>query len=80
MKSLPPPEDVDPDGVQGATIVDDSDDESEPVVAQPAVVPAVVPVVAPVVEEQAQVAVAAAEVQEEEVKPKKKIVRKKADA
>jgi len=77
MKSLPPPEDVDPDGVQGATIVDDSDDESEPVVAQVAAA-AVAPVAAPVVEEQAQVA--AAEVQEEEVKPKKKIIRKKADA
>jgi hypothetical protein len=68
MKSLPPPEDdVDPDGVNGVAIVDDSDDEhEEPVVVQPVVVKPVVETT-PVV-------------QEEDVKPKKKIVRKKTDA
>jgi hypothetical protein len=69
MKSLPPPEDeVDPDGIQGATIVADSDDEHE--LPEPVPTPAVVPVKVeePVVETI------------EEVKPKKKIVRKKTDA
>jgi hypothetical protein len=77
MKSLPPPEeDVDPDGVQGATIVADSDDEGEskeyvahaPVAAQAP--PAVAPEPEPVAEE----------IIVEEVKPKKKLVRKKSDA
>jgi hypothetical protein len=69
MKALPPPEDeVDPDGVQGATIVADSDDEHE--LPEPVPTPVVVPVKVeePVVETI------------EEVKPKKKIVRKKTDA
>jgi hypothetical protein len=69
MKALTPPEDeVDPDGVQGATIVADSDDEHE--LPEPAPAPVVVPVKVeePVVETI------------EEVKPKKKIVRKKTEA
>jgi len=63
MKTLPPPEDdIDPDGVQGATIVADSDDEQErEFVPAPAVVP---------VEVKEEIVV-------EEVKPKKKIVAKK---
>ena len=66
MKSLPPPEDeVDPDGVQGTTIVADSDDEHE--LPEPIPTPVVVHVKVeePVVETI------------EDVKPKKKIVRKK---
>jgi hypothetical protein len=64
MKSLPPPEEiVDPNGAQSATIVDDSDDEIEE--EEDEVVEAPVVVVEPVVEETI------------EVKPKKKIVRKK---
>jgi hypothetical protein len=74
MKALPPPEeDVDPDGAVSTTIVADSDDEDEPVavpVVAPVVEPVAAPVVAPVVEEDTV----------EEVKPKKKIVRKKTDA
>lgn len=86
MKSLPPPEEhVDPDGAP-TTIVDDSDDDREvyvptqevrqrPVVESEAV--AQEQVAAPAI---AQAATAQA-VEEEttEVKPKKKIVRKKAD-
>ena len=69
MKALPPPEDeVDPDGVQGVTIVADSDDDHE--VPEPVVVPVVVPVK---VEETIVETI-------EEVKPKKKIVRKKTGA
>jgi hypothetical protein len=69
MKTLPPPEEpVDPDGVS-TTIVADSDDEHEDIPA-PVQVPVVVEVAA-AVEEETLV---------EEVKPKKKIVRKKADA
>ncbi len=69
MKALPPPEDdIDPDGVQGATLVADSDDEGDRELPPP---PPPAPKPAPVEEE---VAV-------EEVKPKKKITRKpKADA
>jgi hypothetical protein len=67
MKSLPPPEDdVDPEGAP-TTIVADSDDEDDHVVPTPAPTP--VPVPDPV-EETAV----------EEVKPKKKIIRKKTDA
>ena len=69
MRALPPPEDdVDPEGAP-TTIVADSDDEHDvpvPVVTSPAVV------VAP--------AAAVEEETVEEVKPKKKIVRKKTDA
>lgn len=74
MKALPPPEDeVDPDGAP-TTIVADSDDEQDmPVMPTPAVAPAVV---APAVE---SVQVAEEETVEE-VKPKKKIMRKKTDA
>jgi hypothetical protein len=78
MKTLPPPEDdVDPDGVQGATIVDDSDDD-EPIPVIPAPIAVKEPEPEPVAvaaEQQVQV-----EPVEEEVKPKKKIVRKKTDA
>jgi hypothetical protein len=75
MRALPPPEDdVDPDGAP-TTIVADSDDEHElpaPVVAPtPVAAPAPAPV--KVVEEPVVETV-------EEVKPKKKIVRKKTDA
>jgi len=68
MKSLPPPEDdVDPDGVQGATLVVDSDDEKE---FDMPVAPAPTPVVAPITVADT-----------EEAKPKKKITRtKKPDA
>ena len=73
MKALPPPEDdVDPDGVTSATVTD-SDDEHEEVIA-PAPVPTPAPV--KVVEEP----VVSATETIEEVKPKKKIVRKKTDA
>jgi hypothetical protein len=76
MKALPPPEeDVDPDGAVSTTIVADSDDEDEPVAA-PVVTPVAAPV-APVVE---PVAAPVEEDAVEEVKPKKKIVRKKTDA
>jgi hypothetical protein len=71
MKALPPPpeDDVDPDGAP-TTIVADSDDEHE----EPEPVHVVVPVAAPVpVSEPVQEVV-------EEVKPKKKIIRKKTDA
>lgn len=76
MKALPPPEDdVDPDGVQGATIVADSDDERDDEIPVPSVVDTVVAVAQQaVLQEEAAVQVA------EEVKPKKKIVRKKAEA
>jgi hypothetical protein len=76
MKTLPPPEDdVDPDGAVSTTIVADSDDEEEHHVPEvvtntPVPTPAPVAVTAPVVEEETV----------EEVKPKKKIVRKKTDA
>jgi hypothetical protein len=73
MKALPPPEDdVDPDGAP-TTIVADSDDEHEHV-APPAPAPAPVKVV-----EEPVVSTSVNEVVEE-VKPKKKIVRKKTDA
>lgn len=89
MKTLPPPEEpVDPDGVS-TTIVADSDDEHEeipavapavaPVVA-PAVAPVVAPAVAPAAEQVAEQVAAEEQTVVEEVKPKKKIVRKKADA
>ena len=83
MKALPPPEEVDPDGAPTA-VVDDSDDEHDFVPA-PAPAPAPAPVaVAPVHElaEALEPAVKEPEVKEavEEVKPKKKIVRKKTDA
>jgi hypothetical protein len=69
MKSLPPPEDdVDPEGAP-TTIVADSDDEDD---HTPEPVAAPVPAPTPVVEQAAVV--------EEEVKPKKKIIRKKTDA
>ena len=72
MKALPPPEDeVDPDGAP-TTIVADSDDEHEEPV--PVVAPVVAPVTTVKVVEEPVVEVV------EEVKPKKKIVRKKTDA
>lgn len=85
MKSLPPPEDpVDPDGAP-TTVVDDSDDERDDFVLppQPQQPPPQQQPPQPVEEPSvvAQVAPAPAEEQETiEVKPKKKIVRKKADA
>jgi hypothetical protein len=78
MKTLPPPEDdIDPDGAP-TTIVDDSDDEdlnmakaSASHVPEPIAKPVEEPVVSvPAVEE----------VEEIKVAPKKKLVRKKADA
>lgn len=76
MKALPPPEDdVDPDGAP-TTIVADSDDEHEPLQHEHVVdIPTPTPEPAPVnvVEEPVQEMI-------EEVKPKKKIVRKKTDA
>ena len=80
MKSLPPPEDdVDPDGVS-ATIVADSDDEHDDQFPEPVVTPVpvapvpvapvpVAPVVEPVVESETV----------EEVKPKKKVIKRKTD-
>ena len=69
MKSLPPPEDeVDPDGAP-TTLVADSDDEDEHEHFASVPDPVPVNVVEPPVEEIVQ-----------EVKPKKKIVRKKTDA
>ena len=71
MKALPPPEDdVDPDGAQCATIVADSDDEHDEDVPQPLPQPEPQQVVTKVDETETV----------EEVKPKKKIVRKKTDA
>jgi hypothetical protein len=76
MKALPPPEeDVDPDGVQGATIVADSDDERDEDIPVPTVTEAAVAAIQQsVIQEEVAAQVA------EEVKPKKKIVRKKAEA
>lgn len=74
LRSLPPPEDVDPDGVVSA-VVDDSDDEVEveevrqPVVTAPAPVPVQVAVPEPV---------AVAEAVAEEPK-KKRVISKKKD-
>jgi hypothetical protein len=88
MKALPPPEDdIDPDG-GNVTLVDDSDDEDDAPAPAPAPVskpvpkPVVVeePSVVPVVEEPAVVPVVVEESLVEEVKPKKKIIRKKTDA
>ena len=70
MKSLPPPDEVDPDGV-ATTIVADSDDEDEQEEVVPTPVKVVEPAPAPVKVEETVV---------EEVKPKKKIIKKKVDA
>jgi hypothetical protein len=78
MKSLPPPEeDVDPDGVQGATIVADSDDENENY--RQALAPAPVQAPAPAVPDEVQEPENVTETVEEviEVKPKKKVIKKK---
>jgi hypothetical protein len=77
MKTLPPPEEIDPEGAP-TTIVEDSDDERDIELELPPapVVQETKPVEQPKVEEQAS-----QELLIEEVKPKKKIVRKaKADA
>ena len=80
MKSLPPPEEhMDQDGVP-TTIVDDTDDESdlkryEPV-SKSASVQEQVPVPVPVAEEPVSIA---EEPVVEEIKPKKKVVRKKTE-
>jgi hypothetical protein len=65
MKSLPPPEEVDPDGGVPTTLVADSDDENEEELVVTAPAPTPVKVEEPVTEE---------------VKPKKKIIKKKTDA
>jgi hypothetical protein len=86
MKTLPPPEEsVDPDGAVSTTIVADSDDEHEPepvhVVTPAASAPVASAPVASAPVASAPVASApVAEENVEEVKPKKKIVRKKTDA
>ena len=91
MRTLPPPEDdVDPDGAVSTTIVADSDDEQDHVapVAAPVAAPVVSPVAAPVVAAvapvtSAPVVVDAESVEDatvEEVKPRKKLVRKKTEA
>lgn len=79
MKSLPPPEDIDPDGAvtHGTVIVDDSDDE-DPVKKVEVEVEVKI---AKVEVEEAPVAKVEETVTEEvEIKPKKKILRKKTDA
>ena len=79
MKALPPPEDVDPDGAP-TTVVDDSDDEHD--LIPPAVAPVheLAEALEPAVKN-AELEVKNAELEvKEEVKPKKKIVRKKTDA
>jgi hypothetical protein len=69
MKSLPPPEDdIDPDGGVPTTIVHDSDDEHDD---EPVPVPVPVPV--------APLQIVIPDETVEEVKPKKKIIRKKTD-
>jgi hypothetical protein len=84
MKALAPVEaDVDPDGVS-TTIVDDSDDEYDEVVIPVVVAPVVAPttVVAPTVVAPTVAVDTVVKEEEtiEEVKPKKKIIRKKTDA
>ena len=74
MKALPPVEDdVDPDGVS-TTIVADSDDEQEHELPEPLPTPTPTPVVVTVKVEDPVLETI------EEVKPKKKIIRKKTDA
>ena len=85
MRTLPPPEDdVDPDGAVSTTIVADSDDEQEHSVAAPVTSAPVTSaaVAEPVTEVVEPVTTAAVEEETvvEEVKPKKKIIRKKTDA
>jgi hypothetical protein len=81
MKSLPPPEDIDPDGAHGTVVVDDSDDEevfNPPVQEKKVEEP--VEETKKVVEE-TKVEETAVATEELEVKPKKKIIRKaKTDA
>ncbi|NDB62165.1 hypothetical protein EB001_27565 [bacterium] len=77
MKALPPPdEDIDPDGAQGTAIVADSDDERDlhETISVPLATTAVDVVVSTSVNEKVDEPVT------EEVKPKKKIIRKKSDA
>lgn len=74
MKTLPVPEDdIDPDGVQGATVVEDSDDEQDRTIPYVALTPA------PVVEPEPTPVVAPAPVVEETKKPRK-VVKKKTEA
>lgn len=85
LKALPPPEDpVEPDDGHVSTVVIDSDDEEDKPVPVPATVfKEPVPVPVPKVEQVVAAAVAVSEVDEEaaiEVKPKKKIIKKKTDA
>lgn len=73
LKTMPPPEDIDPEGVVSASLVDDSDDEEEHKVNEiPAPVPVQVPAPAPLQSE------VETEQEEETPKIKKKITRKKA--
>jgi hypothetical protein len=79
MKSLPPVEDeADPDGAP-TTIVADSDDERDAPITTPVVKP-VVKVEEPVVKAEEHVVKVEEPLTIEEVKPKKKIVRKKTEA
>ena len=79
MKALPPVEDeADPDGAP-TTIVADSDDERDAPITTPVVKP-VVKVEEPVVKVEEPVVKAEETLTIEEVKPKKKIVRKKTEA
>lgn len=75
LKTMPPPEDIDPEGVVSASLVDDSDDEEEHKVNEnpiPAPVHVPTPAPAPVQSE------VETEQEEETPKIKKKITRKKA--
>jgi hypothetical protein len=84
LKALPPPEDpVEPDDGHVSTVVIDTDDEEEKHVPTPIVVPATVFKEPVQVAAPAPAPVQVAEVEEEsaiEVKPKKKIIKKKTDA
>jgi len=76
MKSLPPPEDIDPDGAHGTVVVEDSDDEE--VFNPPVQETKKVEELPRKVEETKAEETAVTE--EVEIKPKKKIMRKKVDA
>ena len=79
MKALPPPEEVDNDEGVATTIVDDSDDEEEEPVESKTQVK-VEPVQDPVSKVEVKQVDDEPAVVQDEVKPKKKIVRKKSDA
>ena len=74
LKTLPPPEDdIDPDGVVGATIVEDSDDEHE----LPPPVQVVLETPVPIVEKQVETFAAEPSATPSEEPKKKKVVAKK---